>query len=396
MLQFFIVIILRWLVIVNIISWVLSCVRNYWTTKNLPLIDLKDVRLPENPNQPSPRISVLVPARNESHRVLRQCVESLCAQTYSNLEIIVVNDCSTDNTGEILDDLAETNLRLKVIHGAPLPSGWLGKPHAMYQASQAATGDWLLATDADIIFHPQVIEAGIRYALKNELDVLALMPGAEFVTFWERVILPAVVYLLVLMYPPYLANKPGTKHALASGGFILMKRDAHQKIGGYERIKDYVIDDIYTAKYLKEAGYRFRVLGSQNMIYTRSYYGLADIWEGFSKNTFAGLKHNFVSAVLAVVLLLLSGLLPIIGIVAGACWGDNTLLYLSVVSYAITFFIFLGLNRKIKIPLEYAYLGWLGMVMFALIIFNSMWKQSTGKGVTWKSRTITASEDHPL
>ena len=154
------------------------------------------------------------------------------------------------------------------------------------------------------------------YALKNELDVLALMPGGEFVTFWERVILPVIVYLLVLAYPPYLANKPGSKLALASGGFILMKREAHQKIGGYERIKDYVIDDIYTAKYLKEAGYLFRVLGSQNMIYTRSYYGLA-IWEGFSKNTFAGLKHNFVSAILAVVLLLMSGLLPFIGMAGG-------------------------------------------------------------------------------
>src|SRR5208283_1339535 len=196
-----------------------------------------------------------------------------------------------------------------VLHGAPPPSGWLGKPHAMYQASQAATGDWLLATDADIIFHPNVISAAMNYTLKNQLDVLALMPGGEFISFWERVILPVFVYFLVSMYPPHLANKPKSKHALASGGFILMKRDAHQKIGGYERIKDHVIDDFYTAVYLKEAGYRFRLLGSRDTVYTRSYYGLNDIWEGFSKNTFAGLKHNYIFAFLAIVFLIAAALI---------------------------------------------------------------------------------------
>jgi chlorobactene glucosyltransferase len=392
MLQFLMVIILRWLLIINIFCWIATSLRNYWATKNMPYINVEEKDLTEILNQPLPRISVLVPARNESHRVLRQCIESLCAQTYPNLEIIAVNDCSTDNTGDILDDLAKTNPRLKVIHGAPPPSGWLGKPHAMYQASQAATGDWLLATDADIIFHPKVINAAINYALKNQLDVLALLPGGEFGSFWECVVLPVFVYSLVATFPPHLANKPGTKHALASGGFILMRREAHQKIGGYERIKDYVIDDIYTAVYLKEGGYRFRVLDSRDTVYTRSYYGLGDIWEGFSKNTFAGLNHNYIFAFVTIVFLMVFAFTPFLSLAVGIYWSDNILIYLALGSYLISVFIFLGLDRFLKIPWGYALINWVGIVVLALIILNSTWKQTTGQGVTWKSRTINPPE----
>lgn len=168
-----------WLVIVVLTIYSLSRQRPLLATPNLRLT-ASDV----------PLVSILVPARNEQQRVLEPCIRSILAQDYGNFEVIAVNDRSTDNTGTILKTLAMTDERLRVIEGEELPPGWLGKPYAMQQALKHARGEWILATDADMIFEAAALRTALDRVLESNEDALTLIPRFETVSFWERVMIP--------------------------------------------------------------------------------------------------------------------------------------------------------------------------------------------------------------
>ena len=138
----------------------------------------------------APLVSVLVPARNEQHRVLADCIRSILAQDYGRFEVIAVNDRSTDATGAILQSLARSDERLRVIEGEELPAGWLGKPYAMQQAFTHARGEWILATDADMIFDKAALRTAMDRTLEEKGDALTLIPHFEAGSFWERVMIP--------------------------------------------------------------------------------------------------------------------------------------------------------------------------------------------------------------
>lgn len=140
------------------------------------------------PKEKEPRVSVLLPARNEEKRILTDCVRSLLAQNYGNYEIIAVNDRSTDKTGEILREFEKENPKLHVIEGAELPANWLGKPFVLQQAFEQSNGEWILTTDADIIFAPEAIKTAISYAEQNNFDALCLIINGKsrFLTRFSR------------------------------------------------------------------------------------------------------------------------------------------------------------------------------------------------------------------
>src|SRR5262249_26342038 len=180
----------------------------------------------EDPNRVSkdlPPVSILLPARNEAGRVLARCVTSILAQDYGRLEIIAVDDRSTDSTASILGEFAVRDRRLKVIKGVDPPAGWLGKPWALHQALEHCQSDWLLATDADMILHPAAVSTALTHALYERYDALTLIPRFDTRSFWERVFVPTWLWRLLLLMVAGGLNDPTRRKAKAIGGFLLLR-----------------------------------------------------------------------------------------------------------------------------------------------------------------------------
>ncbi|MGH9901792.1 MAG: glycosyltransferase family 2 protein, partial [Pyrinomonadaceae bacterium] len=185
----------------------------------------------------APFVSVLVPARNEEHRVLEPAIHSMLAQDYGRFEVVAVNDRSTDATGPILRSLALRDGRLRVIDGVEPPAGWLGKPHALQQALDAARGEWVLATDADVLFERRALRTAVAHALRGRYDAVTLLPHVDCLSFWERIFMPVFGWFMLLKMPLERVNDPRRREALGVGGFFLMRRGVLEGIGGYHAVR---------------------------------------------------------------------------------------------------------------------------------------------------------------
>jgi chlorobactene glucosyltransferase len=248
----------------------------------------------------APLVSILIPARNEERRVLESCVRSILAQDYANFEVIAVNDRSTDKTGEILEAIAKSDERLRVMEGKELPPGWLGKPYAMHQALDHARGEWILATDADMIFEPAVLGTALDHALASNGDALTLIPRFETGSFWERVVIPTWEWVFLMFTIFSRINDPKSDRAAAIGGFFLIRRTVLEGVGSYEGLKDEVMEDVRLAERVKRLGGRMMIARAPALIRTRMYSTFAEMWECSTKNWFSGVNFSFAFALLCV------------------------------------------------------------------------------------------------
>jgi chlorobactene glucosyltransferase len=258
---------------------------------------------PAPPPPDPPLISVCVPARNEQ-RNIHACVESILAQDYPHFEVIVLDDRSTDTTPEILNNLAKVaNLRkvsLKVIPGSDLPTGWAGKPHALFQASAVARGEWLCFIDADTFLSPVTLSSCYTKALETKADMFTIMTFQVLGSFWEKVVMPIVMTALSVGFSPRKVNDPKTRDAIANGQFILIKRSVYNAVGGHERVKDQIVEDKAIAEQVKWNGYRLVVATGYSIARTRMYTSLPEMWEGWTKNIYLGLSDRRSLMVLGV------------------------------------------------------------------------------------------------
>ena len=303
--MFTIFIIALWFVV---LAWFVVVVLTlHGLTRQTTLSPSSNVRLTE---RDAPLVSILVPARNEQNRVLEECIRSILAQDYGNFEVIAVNDRSTDQTGAILETLGKSDARLRVIEGEELPTGWLGKPYAMQQAMNYARGEWILATDADMIFEPSALRTALERTLENSGDALTLIPHFETGSFWERVMIPTWHWVFLMFAVFYRVNDPKSDRAAGIGGFFLMRRTALDRVGGYEALKDEVMEDARLAERIKRSGARFFIERAPELIRTRMYKTFREGWECSTKNWFSGVNFSFPFAMLCVVSMYLGAVLP--------------------------------------------------------------------------------------
>lgn len=346
-----------------------------------------------------PLVSILVPARNEEHRVLGASVRSMLAQDYQRLEVVAVNDRSTDATGSILRSIANTNPRLRVIDGVdPLPQ-WLGKPHALRQALDASRGEWILATDADMIFDLRAVTTAMTLALAERLDAVTLIPHIHCLSFWERVFMPAFGWFMLMALPIERVNDPRRAEAVGVGGFFLMRRRALERIGGYEAVRGEVAEDLRVAEELKRTGARLRIEYAPELVSTRMQTNFREIWEGFTKNLFAGAKFSFWRAVgAALIVLVFSVAPPVIAAVCGVSILSGSggiwvqLFIPTLLVWAIQAATFALVNRTWDVPIAYAFTMPLGHALFVAILLNSAVRVATGRGVMWKGRRLYERE----
>jgi chlorobactene glucosyltransferase len=344
---------------------------------------------------PAPLISICIPARNEEHNIAR-CVESVFAQDYSNFEIVVLDDRSTDSTPLILSGLADHDSRLRIIHGSGLPAGWAGKPHALYQAAKSARGEWLCFVDADTFLTPQAISSCYAKAMETKADLFTIMTFQILGTFWEKVIMPLVMTALSVGFSPRKVNDPARRDAIANGQFIMIRRSVYDAIGGHEAVKDQIVEDKAISEKVKRSGHRLIVADGMQVVRTRMYTSLSAMWEGWTKNIYLGLRDHpsllllgAFGATLALIAALFLPVWPLLGFVwylNGGGW-----LAVGVIVKAFVVWITLLVTRatiahKMKISPWYAFTTPLGAGIFAAMMLTSAWKVLSGRGVTWKGR----------
>ena len=221
--------------------------------------------------QPAPSVSALIPARDEAGQIER-CITSVLKQDYPNLNVIVIDDRSTDGTGQILDAMAARDPRLHVVHlqEGSLPPGWGGKSFALHSGLLHARGDWLLFVDADVVLEPDVLSSTIGWATKREFDLISILPTFVSGTFAEGFLQPLAGAATSAMFVIALTNSnEWPKTAFANGQYLCVRRDAYEAVGGHEAIRGTLSEDVAIARKLKIAGYRPRL-------------GWGDSWEPFA------------------------------------------------------------------------------------------------------------------
>jgi chlorobactene glucosyltransferase len=354
---------------------------------------------PAPPPANAPLISICIPARNEENNI-RKCVEAALAQDYPRVEVIVLDDRSTDKTLNQLQEIAARDPRLIPIPGSDLPEGWAGKPHALYQAAAAAHGEWLCFVDADTFLKPQALSSCYIKALETKADLFTVMTEQVLGSFWEKVVMPLVMTALSVGFSPRKINDPNRRDAVANGQFILIKRGVYDAIGGHAKVKDQIVEDKAISELVKWNGYRLVVADGMQLVRTRMYTSLPAMWEGWTKNIYLGLRDHVTmlflgafGASLGLIAALFLPVWPILGLiwyVNGGAWMALIVIMESLLVWGYLLYFRAFIARKMNISPWYAWTTPLGAGLFAAMMLTSAWKVISGQGVTWRGRTYHA------
>jgi chlorobactene glucosyltransferase len=338
-----------------------------------------------SPDDAPPLVSILVPARNEAHNIAR-CVRSLLAQDWPRREIIVLDDHSTDGTGEVLARLRSEHPELQVLPGEPLPAGWLGKNWACAQLARRATGEWLLFTDADTEHAPQTLAAAMDLARQRRADLLTLWPRQIARTWSEKLVLPWLHLLLLGFLPLLLVNR--WRHpslAAACGQFMLWRRRAYEHTGGHEAVRASIVEDVVLARRVIAAGKTLINADGTDAVQTRMYQSFRELREGFTKNLYTGFGQS--PLLMLSFLGLLAGLFIAPWFLAGLLLGAGSPLAAGALGV-----VGINLASATLVVRRFKHSAWgaagalPGTILVGLLGINSWWRTASRRGVSWKGR----------
>lgn len=363
--------------LVVLVAWVVAFVQ---TLLNLRLIrSLRDAASVEGP-----RLSVIVPARNEERSIART-VRALLAQTYRDLEIIVVDDRSSDSTGRLLQEIAFGDPRLIVISGEEPPAGWLGKPWALHQGSLRASGELLLFVDADIHYQPAAVAAAVAELQHCRAEMLALFPHVEMRGFWENVAMPQLSVVVFTFLPAFLSNRMmNPRMAIGGGSGNLVRRDAYDKAGGHEALRSAVVDDVGLARLFRSRGFRTQTVLAGDFVSVRMYEGGREIVEGFTKNMFAALGRSYFVTITLAILGVLFHVWPYVAAILGDPLAVGTVVLITL----SRLLVFARLRYSLVAAL---FAHPLMVLVFTWISLRSMWLTGVKRQLTWRGRVYDAS-----
>ena len=343
----------------------------------------------------APLVSILIPARDEEGNIER-CVRSVLAQDHPSLNVVVLDDRSSDRTAEIVTAVAAEEPHVRLLSGSPLPDGWKGKCHALRQAATAADGEWLLMVDADVKLHPSALTIALGSAREHDAVMVSWFGRLETVTFWERLLQPFILDFILTHSDPRKVNDLARPDCIANGQFILVRADAYEELGGHESVKDSIVEDMAFARLAKAKGLRYRLLDTLDLMHVRMYTSLGEIWAGWTKNFFAGLHGRRGVVAAGLIYLLVTAGVPFVtlGVAVGLAAAGSihpVLMGVSGASVVALWSYRLAVIRRSSPPsVMSALLHPVGALILGMIIIDSSRRAAAGKAVTWKGRDYDA------
>ena len=353
---------------------------------------IADISKPQWDHQPAvhPRVSIIVPARNEEEDV-ELGLKGLLALDYDNYEVIAVNDRSTDRTGEIMEKVAASPAAhgcLKIVHVGELPFGWLGKTHAMWSAGLQATGEWLLFTDADVLFKPDVLRRALVYADSEHADHVVVFPRMIMKRPGEKMMIAFFQTLFTFGHRPWRVADPDTDDHMGVGAFNMVRRTAYEAVGTYKALRMEVLDDMKLGKVIKKSGLRQRNVFGEDLISIRWAKGAMGVVDNLTKNFFAVLSFQWWRTIASAIGLFFLNLWPFLGLWLAPGWGR--------LPYGIAlgsmFLIYLGMSLRSSVPPYYFVLHPISTMLFEYTLLRSMFLTLRDDGVTWRGTKYPLEE----
>jgi cellulose synthase/poly-beta-1,6-N-acetylglucosamine synthase-like glycosyltransferase len=376
----------------------------------LGMPSVADVSRPEWDRNPvsasgNPRVSIIVPARNEEETI-EQALSTLLSLDYDNYEVIAVNDRSTDRTGELMERVQknlgsfENNLRppvqnvgrkgrpLTVIHHRDLPAGWLGKTHAMWTAANQANGDWLLFTDADVLFKRDSLRRALAYAESEHADHLVLFPRMIMKRPGEYMMIAFFQTMFMFGHRPWKVADPSTDDHMGVGAFNLVRRRVYDAVGTYQALRMEVLDDMKLGKVVKRGGFAQRNVFGGDLISIRWADGAWGVVNNLTKNFFAVLSFQWWRTVLSAFGLAYLNYGPFLGVWLAHGWARVPY----AVALASIFLIYLGMSWRSAVPPYYLLLHPVSTTLFIYTLLRSMVLTLWNDGIEWRGTKYPLEE----
>lgn len=349
-----------------------------------------------------PTITLIIPAYNE-HINITECLDAVLASHLPHpeqLQVIVADDESTDDTADLAVAVALRDKRVEVMTVSPRPTdiAWRGKNWACANAVKKATGEYLLFIDADVRLQPDAIATAVTDCQKQQADLLSCGPGIICGCLAEWLVQPVIMSCIAVGFNFEAVNDPHQETAFAAGPFMLFKRSAYDQIGGHRAVATKTVEDVELAKCIKSNGLKLRYLLSTDLIQVRMYRSFAALWEGWTKNYYEGGGRNLGGTLYSAYALSLIFVMPWLGFAVGLAnaivsgtrgWWLVT--GLGVIGVALQVYMRWAAQRVFNQPFRYWWLGWLSGGLVVAIALVSIIKTETGWGWTWRGRSLSTS-----
>ncbi len=333
-----------------------------------------------------PRVSVIIAARNEE-REIEAALHSLLTQNYENLEVLVVNDRSTDATGKILAQMVEQHSELRVVTITELPAHWLGKNHALYTGARQATGQLLLFTDADVMMDFDAVSKAVQYLLEQRLDHLTCVPAQTSPSLLLRIFIAAFGFFFALNTRPWRVKRPNRWH-IGIGAFQLIRAEFYHQIGGHVPIALRPDDDLKLGKLIKQNGGRQEMVWGKGVVSVAWYHSVKELIDGLMKNAFAGVGYSFLLVIFATIALFVFMVFPFLAVflTTGKTLLLNVAALVALVLICWDNARFLGLRRWYVIGFPFATL------LFIYILWKSALRATIRGGIDWRGTHYSLKE----
>ena len=334
-----------------------------------------------------PTVSILFAARDEQEK-LSDALATFLTLDYPRYEVVAVDDRSEDTTGAILDAAAQRDPRLKVVHVTSLPDGWLGKTYGLQQAYENSSGEWLVLTDADIHFAPDVLRRAIALAGEKQWDHMPLLAEAQLYTFGEKVVMTFFALAFVMATRPWSVSNPKSHTYIGVGAFQLIRRSTYEKMGTHRRLALEVIDDVKVGKLVKEAGYRSGVAKAGSLVSVHWHSGAGNIIRGTEKNFYAAAGFRLWMAAAQLISIFTAWIFPWLALPFVHGWA----LVFAVIAIVIPMLAQAGAAREFRVSMLYGLTQPVGALIFFWMLLRSTVITLQNGGITWRGTFYPTKE----